>query len=224
MITVHHLENSRSTRIIWLLEELGLKYKLETHPRDPETNLAPLVFKTLHPLGKAPVITDDGVVYAETGAIVEYVLDTYGKTQLRPKVGSAERAAYNYWLHAAEGSLMPLLVMGLFIGRMETLPPFFMRPIIKAVTGKVRSAYLTPTTENLYDYTESELGTKPWFAGTKLTAADIMMSFPLEAAVGRGGLDERYPNVQAYLKRLHALPSYQRALEKGGAIKVVGSE
>lgn len=224
MITVHHLKNSRSTRIIWLLEELGLDYELKTYDRDGKTNLAPPEIKALHPLGKAPLLTDKGETYAETGAIVDYILDTYGDGNLRPKIGAPERAAYNYWFHAAEGSLMPLLVMGLFFGKMETAPPFFMRPFIKPVTGQVRKLYLTPTTQNLFNYIEAELGKSVWFAGAHVTAADIMMSFPLEAAAGRAGLNENYPNVQAYLKRLRALPAYQRAIETGGEIQVVGSE
>lgn len=216
MITVHHLEQSRSVRVIWLLEELGVDYTLKTYARDPKTNLAPQEYLDLHPLGKAPLITDGDEVLAETGAIVEYIIDHYGDNSWRPGKGSAKRIRYNYWLHAAEGTLMPYLVLHLFLTRMETVPPFPIRPIIKAVTGQVRKVYLTPSLGKFFDFMNDELEGVTWFAGNKLTLADIMMSFPLEAAVGRAGLGQSHPHIMAYLERLHARPAYIKALQKAG--------
>ena len=224
MITLHHLENSRSLGLLWLLEEMGLDYELQIHARDPKTSLSPESYKKLHPLGKAPVLQDDDLILAESGAIVEYLLDTYDpQNQFRPAAGTPARRRYQYWLHAAEGSLMPLIVLELFLSRMETKPPFFMRPIVRAVTGQVRKLYHTPTKTNMLAYINAELDGRTWFAGDEFTGADAMMAFPLEAARARSGLDERYPNALAYLERLHNRPAYQRAQEKGGALKVLGS-
>ena len=220
MITVHHLQNSRSMRIIWLMEELGLDYDIKIYARDATTNLAPADYKALHPLGKAPVVTDDGQTLAETGAIVEYFLDKYPDSGLRPAPGTPERIAYNYWMHFSEGSLMPLLVFQLFLTRMETQPPFFIRPIVSAVTGKLRTAYHTPTLNAQLAFIEAELGRSTWFAGEKMSGADIMMSYPLDAASGRIGLSS-YPNINAWLERLRAIPSYQAAIAKGGELDVV---
>lgn len=221
MITVHHLEQSRSVRIIWLLEELGVDYSLKSYARDPKTNLAPPEYLALHPLGKAPLITDGDKVLAETGAIAEYIIDKYDAENWRPAKGSPERIAYNYWLHAAEGTLMPYLILHLFMTRMETAPPFFMRPIIKAVTGQVRKAYLTPSLTKFYTYMDAELEGVTWFAGDTPTLADIMMSFPLQAAAGRGALDDTYPHIMTYIERLNARPAYNVALAKSGNMDIV---
>jgi len=225
MITLHHLENSRSLGLIWFLEEMGLDYDLQIHARNPETNLSPESYRKLHALGKAPVLQDGDLMLAEGGAIVEYLIDTYDKENtFRPaKKDTPEYRAYSYWMHASEGSLMPLIVLELFLGNMETRPPFFMRPIIKAVTGQLRKLYHTPTKETLFAYINSELEGRDWFAGDRITGADAMMAFPLQAASARSGLDARYPNVLAYLERLQARSAYQRAIEKGGALAVVGS-
>ena len=215
MITVHHLQKSRSMRIIWLMEELGLEYDVKIYTRDPVSNLAPPDYKALHPLGKAPVVSDGDLMLAETGAIVEYFMDKYPDAGLRPEVGAPERQAYHYWMHFSEGSLMPLLVFQLFLTRMETQPPFFMRPIVKAVTGQLRKAYHTPTLNAQLAFVDAEIAKSPWFAGDKMTGADIMMSFPLEAASGRINLDT-YPNINAWLDKLRALPAYQTAFVKSG--------
>lgn len=221
MITVHHLENSRSLRILWLLEELGADYQIITYSRDPKSNLAPEEYKALHPLGKAPVVTVDTTSLAETGAIVEYFLDKFPNSGLKPSAGSPESIAYHYWMHAAEGSLMSLLVLGLFLSRMETTPPFPIKQAVRLVTGKVRNFYHTPSLTGMYEYMNAELGKSTYFAGESLTGADIMMSYPVEAAAGRAGLDKTYGNVLAWLERIRARPAYQRAIEKGGGISKI---
>ena len=222
MLTVHHLENSRSIRILWMLEELGVPYELKLYARDRQTNLAPNEYRKLHPVGKAPILTDGDLVLAETGAIVEYLLDTHPDSGLRPPVGSQERQPYHYWLHAAEGSLMPLLILTLFLTRMESQPPFPIRSVVKMVTGQVRKLYLTPSLTSLLDHIEHELSRSTWFAGETLTAADIMMGFPMEAAAARGGLGAAHPHALAWIERMRARPAYQAAVEKGGRLDILG--
>jgi glutathione S-transferase len=216
MITVHHLENSRSQRILWLLEELGCDYEIRRYERDKETSLAPPALKAVHPLGKSPVITDDGLVVAETGAIVEYVLDRHGNGRLIPAAGTPERLRYTYWLHMAEGTAMPLLVMTLVFNRVETAAPWFVRPVAKAIARQVRSSYIEPSLAAVLALMEAELGKSTWFAGEDLTGADVMMSFPVEAAAARATLGSEYPRLEAFLDRVHARPAYRRALERGG--------
>ncbi|WP_119354098.1 glutathione S-transferase [Azohydromonas sediminis] len=216
MITVHHLENSRSQRVLWLLEELGVPYEVKLYKRDPKTSYAPPELAQVHPLGKSPVITDGRLTVAETGAIVEYLVDTYGPS-LRPPPGSADARRYTYWLHFAEGSAMPPLLMKLVFDRVKTAPmPFFARPIARAIADKVLAGFVMPNVERQLAFMESELKHRPWFAGQDFTAADVMMSFPLEAAAQRAGLDARYPKLQDWLARIHARPAYRRALERGG--------
>ena len=221
MITVHHLKNSRSMRIIWLMEELGLDYELKTYDRDPNSQLAPADYRSLHPLGKAPIVTVNDKTLAETGAIVEYFLDLHPGSPLRPEVGSNERVPYQYWMHAAEGSLMPLLIMQLFFSRMETTPPFPIKQIVKVVTGKVRDFYLTPSLTSMLSYIEETLGRSKYFAGEQLTGADIMMSFPLEAAMERANVGIELPNIAKWLEGIHSRPAYKAAIEKGGAQTLV---
>ena len=222
MITVHHLENSRSQRVLWLLEELGIDYEVKRYDRDPETSLAPPELQAVHPLGKSPVITDGDTTVAETGAIIEYIIEHHADGQLVPAANSPERLRYTYWLHAAEGSMMPLMVMSLIIGRIETAPvPFFLKPVTKGIAGKVKSSYLEPNISRQLDYMNAELGKQPWFAGAEFTAADVQMSFPVEAASVRASLDA-YPNLQDFLKRIHARPAYARALERGGPYDLLG--
>lgn len=216
MITVHHLENSRSQRILWLLEELGVPYEVKRYERDRTTNLAPPELKAVHPLGKSPVIIDDGCVVAETGAIIEYVVERHGGGRLVPPAGSPERLRYTYWMHAAEGSVMPLLVMQLVFRRIETGAPWLIRPIARAIAAQVRAAYLGPSLKAALDYMESELGRTTWFAGEELTAADVMVSFPVEGAAARADLGTDYPRLNAFLERVRARPAYRRALERGG--------
>lgn len=217
MIIVHHLNNSRSQRVLWLLEELGAPYEIRRYERDAKTMLAPPALKAVHPLGKSPVITDGERVVAESGAIVEYLVDRHGGGRLKPTPGSDEALRYTYWLHYAEGSAMPPLLMKLIFNRTESGPmPFFIRPVAKAIAGKAKRSFIEPQLKLHLDYMESELGEREWFAGNEFTAADIQMSFPLEAAAVRAGLDVSRPKLHAFLQKIHARPAYRRALERGG--------
>ena len=222
MIVVHHLNNSRSQRVLWLLEELGLDYEIVRYQRDRKTMLAPPELKAIHPLGKSPVITDGDIVVAESGAIVEYLVETYGQGRLAPPAGTAERRRWTYFLHYAEGSAMAPLLMKLIFDRVETSPaPFFVKPIARGIARKVKSSYILPQIEAHLDYLEAELGKTAWFAGAEFSAADIQMSFPLEAAAARGGLDERRPKLTAFLQRIHGRPAFQRALQRGGPYELL---
>ena len=217
MITVHHLNNSRSQRVLWLLEELGLPYQIQHYQRDPKTMLAPEALRKVHPLGKSPVVTDDGATVAESGAIVEYLLERYGNGRLIPPAGSAERRRYTYWLHFAEGSAMPPLLLKLIFDRIPTQPmPFFVKPVARSIANKVLQKMVLPNLKRQLDFMESELGGSTWFAGEDFSAADIQMSFPVEASAMRAGLDASRPHLFAYLKRIHARPAYRKALERGG--------
>ena len=222
MITVHHLNNSRSQRVLWLLEELGVSYRVQRYQRDSKTMLAPLELRAVHPLGKSPVITDDNLpageqAVAESGAIVEYLVDRYGQnTTLRPPVGTSERRRYSYWLHYAEGSAMPPLLLSLIFSKIRTAPmPFFVKPIARGIADKVMQGFVTPQIDTHFDFMESELGKREWFAGDLFTAADIQMSFPIEGAGANGLLDAR-PKLAQFLARIQARPAYQRALKQGG--------
>jgi glutathione S-transferase len=216
MITVHHLNNSRSQRILWLLEETGTEYEIKRYQRDPQTMLAPPELRAVHPLGKSPVITDGELTLAESGAIIEYLAGRYGDWLL-PAAGSPERLRCTYWLHYAEGSAMPPLLLKLVFDKMETAPmPFFAKPIARGIAGKVKNAFINPQLRQNLDYLEGELGKNEWFAGDTFSAADIQMSFPLEADASRGGLDASRPRLKAFLERIHARPAYRRALERGG--------
>jgi len=217
MITVHHLNNSRSQRILWLLEELGLDYEIKRYQRDVKTMLAPPSLRKVHPLGKSPVITDGDLTLAESGAIVDYLIERYGAGRLTPAAGTPEKLRYNYWLHYAEGSAMPPLLLKLVFDKIETAPmPFFVRPIAKAISGKAKSSFIEPQIKQHLDYLEGELNKNDWFAGNEFSGADIQLSFPLEAAAARGGLDASRPRLMDFLKRIHARPAYQRAIERGG--------
>ena len=218
MITVHHLNNSRSQRVLWLLEELGVPYELKRYQRDAKTMLAPPELRKVHPLGKSPAITDAGLTVAESGAIVDYLIDQYGAGRFKPAAGTPQRLRYTYWLHYAEGSAMPPLLMKLVFDTMARAPmPFFVKPIAKGIAAKVKSSFINPQIELHLDYMEAELEKSPWFSGSGFTGADIQLSFVLEAAAARGGLDAGRPRLMDFLKRIHARPAYQRALEKGGA-------
>jgi glutathione S-transferase len=217
MITAHHLNNSRSQRVLWLLEELALPYEIKKYQRDPQTMLAPPALQQVHPLGKSPVITEDGVTVAESGAIIEYLLDRHGQGRLRPGAGTPERLRFTYWLHFAEGTAMPPLVMKLVFNRILQAPmPFFAKPIARGIANKVVRGFIDPNLHSQLDFMEAELGRSAWFAGDEFSAADIQMSFPLEAAAQRAGLDDSRPRLKGLLKRIHARPAYRRALERGG--------
>jgi len=201
-IIVHHLENSRSQRVLWLLEELELPYEVRRYARNPKTMLAPEALKRLHPLGKSPMIEDDGRILVETGAIVEYLVAKGDGRFVAPAHRDAA-LRYRQFLHYAEGSLMPPLFVLLVLGRV----PLFGRTAMKR---------FQPMVDVHLDYVENVLATQPWFAGDTISAADIMMSFPLEAARSRAGLDASRPATIAWLDRIHARPAYQAALAQGG--------
>ncbi|MCH8073689.1 MAG: glutathione S-transferase [Proteobacteria bacterium] len=223
MLTVHHLENSRSQRILWLLEELGVDYEIKRYERDKVTSLAPPELVAIHPLGKSPIITDGDVTIAESGAIVEFLVHQYDVGRLLPRESSPEHLAYTYWLHYAEGTFMSLMILSLIVNRIETAPmPFFAKPIAKGIAAKVRGGYLDPNIKRNLEFMESTLGESTWFCGDELTAADIQMSFALEAAEVRTNLREDYPNLAAFLERMRARPAYQAALEKGGPYELMG--
>lgn len=215
MLTVHHLNNSRSQRVLWLLEELGVPYDIIRYQRLPSM-LAPKELRAIHPLGKSPVITDNGQTIAESGAIIEYLVDTYGGGRLVPAQKTAGRLRYTYWLHYAEGSAMPLLLQKLLFTLAPKRAPLLLRPLVAPVFNQMLAKLVDPQLAQHMAFWESELTKSDWFAGDEFSAADIQMSFPLEAAVARAELDMNYPKAMAWLERIHARPAYQRALEKGG--------
>ena len=208
MIRVHHLNNSRSQRVLWLLEEIGAPYEVVRYERDKKTMLAPKDLRRIHPLGKSPIIEDNGRTIAETGLIVEYLVQRYG-TDLAPPNGSDSYWRYKYWLHYAEGSLMPPLLLKLVIDRLGLL-------------GRPARPFVGAQLKLHLDFLEGELAGGPWFLGERFSAADIMMSFPIEAARARAGLDQTRPKLMDFLKRIHGRDAYKRALEKGGAYVYAG--
>jgi glutathione S-transferase len=217
LITLHHLNNSRSQRILWLMEEMGLPYEIQRYQRDPKTMLAPPSLRAVHPLGKSPVITDGEFTLAESGAIIEYLVARYGAGRLAPEAGTPAHLRYTYWLHYAEGSAMPPLLLKLVFDKVENSPmPFFVKPIARAIAGKVKKTFIEPQLRQHLDYLEMSLGQSDWFAGAEFSGADIQMSFPLEAAAARGGLNESRPKLMDFLARIHARPAYQRAIARGG--------
>lgn len=222
MITVHHLNNSRSQRVLWLLEELGLEYEVKRYERDAKTMLAPASLRAVHPLGKSPVITDGEATLAESGAILEYLVEHHGGGHLVPPAGSRERVRYTYWMHYAEGSLMPPLLLALIFSQIAKAPlPRLVRPFARRIATGVGKAFVEPQIKLHLDYIAGELSKRPWFAGEEFTAADIQMSFPLEAAAARGGLDSGRPSLSNFLERIHARPAYKRALERGGPYELL---
>jgi glutathione S-transferase len=217
MIIVHHLNNSRSQRVLWLLEELGVEYEVKRYERDPKTMRAPASLREVHPLGKSPVITGNGLTIAESVAIIEYLIERHGGGELIPPAGTPERLRYTYWLHFAEGSAMTPLLLSLIFSRLPTQPmPFFARPIARGLSQKVLKTFVEPQLKDQRGYMEHELGKSDWFAGDAFTAADIQMSFVVEGSSARGGLGATHPRLMSWLERIHARPAYQRALEKGG--------
>lgn len=216
MITVHHLENSRSQRVLWLCEELGVPYEVRRYERDPKTMLAPPELRAVHPLGKSPVIEEDGQVVAESGAITEVLIARHGEGRMRPAPGSDDHAAYLTWLHFAEASLQPLLLMALLFRVMPERAPALARPMVKGVCGTAMKGFVTPRLNEQLGYIEKHLEGREWFVGDAVTGADVMMIFPLEAAASRGEGMAAYPNVRAYVARVHAREGYRKALERGG--------
>lgn len=216
MIIVHHLNDSRSQRVLWLLEELGADYDIKRYERDKRTRLAPAELRKIHPLGKSPVIQNGDVVVAETGAIIEYLLEAFPDSGLKPEPGTAEARRWTYWMHYAEGSAMTPLLLSLIFSEIPRKSPFFVRPVANGIAKKVWGTLIGPQIASHTAWWEAELGKTGWFAGDRMTAADIMMSFPLEAAGARIGFGADKPNCRAFLERIHARPAYQRALERGG--------
>jgi glutathione S-transferase len=217
MITVHHLNNSRSQRVLWLLEELGVPYEIKRYQRDPKTMRAPAELRQVHPLGKSPVITeaDAGRTVAETGAIIDYVLERHGRGRLMPSPGGPERLRYTYWMYYAEGSAMTPLLLKLIFSRMPQQAPALLRPVVRRIAREAQDTLVDPELKAHIDHWERELSTAEWFAGSEFSAADIMMSFPLEAAASRAGAASR-PRIKGFLDRIHARPAYRAALERGG--------
>ncbi|MGE0734167.1 MAG: glutathione S-transferase family protein [Alphaproteobacteria bacterium] len=223
MITVHHLNNSRSQRVLWLLEELGCAYTVVRYERDKTTMLAPPALRQIHPLGKSPALTDGDRTVAESGAIIDYLIETYGNGRLIPLPGTPERLRYTYWLHYAEGSAMPPLLLKLIFLRLAKGPmPFFVRPIVRVIAKGMQDRFIDPQLKLHTGYWESELSKQTWFAGAEFTAADIQMSFPVEAAAARLGIATTHPGLKSFLDRIHARPAYQRALKAGGPYELLG--
>jgi glutathione S-transferase len=218
MIVVHHLNSSRSQRVLWLLEELDVAYEVKRYERDPRTLYAPPELRAVHPLGKSPVITDGDLTVAESGAILEYIVDRYGGGRLIPAAGTPERLRYTYWLHYAEGSAMPPLLVKLIFDRIEQARmPFFARPVARTIVRRVRDSFITPQLETHLGFMESALAGAAWFAGADFTAADIQMSYPIETAQARVGFTEvTRPRLSAYLRAIRARPAYARAVARGG--------
>ncbi|PEH83251.1 glutathione S-transferase family protein [Burkholderia gladioli] len=223
MLIVHHLNNSRSQRVLWLLEELGVPYELKRYQRDPKTMLAPPELRAIHPLGKSPVLTDEGFTLAESGAIIEYLVERYGAGRFAPPPGTPQRLRYTYWLHYAEGSAMPPLLLKLVALRIAQAPmPFFARPIARKISSTLQSSFVDPQLKLHLGYVDAALRETGWFVGDSFSAADVQMSFPLEAAASRADTLAQLPAIRAFLERIHARPAYQRALERGGPYAMVG--
>ena len=196
-----------------------MPYEIVCYQRLPDMR-APPALRAIHPLGKSPIVTDNGNTVAESGAIVEYLIDTYGQGRLVPPPNTPARLRYSYWLHYAEGSAMPPLLLKLLFTVMPKRAPALLRPIVRKVSTQVLTALVNPQLKQHMAFWESELSKTQWFAGDEFTAADIQMSFPLEAAAARAGLEQGHPKAMAFLDRIHARPAYQRALEKGGPYTV----
>lgn len=223
MLTLHHLEYSQSFRVLWLLEELGYEYELKLYQRDKETHQAPLEYKELSPLGTAPVITDGELTLAESSAITDYILDKVNEQQLRPGADSPDRARYLFWLHTAQGSMMPLLLMEAVFNILISRAPFWMRPIVSSALNQASSRMILPRMNKLLALAEKDLADKPWFGGEQLSAADIVISYPMESALERHFITNEHPNCQAWLERIKQCPSYLSAREKDGKDSVVFS-
>jgi len=216
MITVHHLNDSRSQRVLWLLEEMGLPYEVKRYQRDAKTMLAPPALKAIHPLGKSPVLDEGDARIAETGAIIEYLLETHPGSNLRPATGTEAARRCTYWLHYAEGSAMTPLLLKLIFTAIPGRVPFLARGVAKGISKAMNANMIDPQLKAHTAYWEAELTKSEWFAGDAFSAADIMMSFPVEAAGSRVSYGPDKPKLKAFLQKIHARPAYQRALERGG--------
>lgn len=217
MIRLHHLNNSRSQRIIWALKELNLDFEIKSYDRDPITYQAPASLKEIHPLGKAPVLEDDGQVIAESAVIIDYLVSQYAP-HLKPSGEYKEQLNYHYWMHYAEASLMPYMVMKLVFEKIKTSPmPFFAKPIAKKIVNKASTSFIAPNIATHMKYIENHLSDREWFCGKEMSGADFQMIFPLEAAVARKVVsNEQFPNIVKYVKQVHERPAYQAALKASG--------
>ncbi len=216
MLTVHHLEDSRSQRILWFLEELGVDYEIQHYARDPKTGLGPDSLRKVHPLGRSPVITDGDVTVAESGAIIEYLVERYGPT-FAPEAGTDAHRRYRYWLHYAEGSLMPLLLLKLVFDRLAKPPvPLILRPAAGLLAFGFKRSFIAPRVAQNLDFIEGELSGRTWLTGDELTGADVQLSFPLAAVASASDELRKRPNIAAWLGRIRQRPAYERALERGG--------
>jgi glutathione S-transferase len=223
VITVHHLNNSRSQRVLWLLEELGVPYEIVKYERDPKTMLAPPALEAIHPLGKSPVVVDDGNTIAESGAILEYLIEKYGNGRLAPARGTPAYNHYRYFMHYAEGSLMPFLLLKLIFRKMRTAPmPFFAKPIAKKISEAISGQFVDPNLKRHLKFLDDHLAKHTWFAGDELSAADIQMSFPVESAVARGGELADVSKLSEFVARIKARPAFQKAIERGGPYELLG--
>ena len=223
MITVHHLNNSRSQRVLWLLEELGVPYEIVKYERDPKTMLAPPALEAIHPLGKSPVVVDDGNTIAESGAILEYLIEKYGNGRLAPARGTPAYNDYRYFMHYAEGSLMPYLLLKLIFRKVRSAPmPFFAKPIAKKIAATVSGQFVDPNLTRHLKFLNDHLAKHQWFAGDELSAADIQMSFPVESAVARGGELADVSKLSEFVARIKARPAFAKAIERGGQYELLG--
>ncbi|NBB69522.1 MAG: glutathione S-transferase [Alphaproteobacteria bacterium] len=217
MITLHHLAHSRSQRVLWLLEELGVDYEIERYERDPVTNLAPDALRKVHPLGKSPVITDGDRVLAESATIIEYLARTHGDGRWAPQPDDPDYWDFSFWMHYPEGSLMPPLLLKLVFGKVRTAAPLLVRPVASGIAGQVDRSFTDPQIRTHFGFVDGHLAEREWLVGDSISAADIQISFPLEAALARGTAGEDdYPHVADYVRRFQARPAYRRALEAGG--------
>lgn len=216
MIIVHHLEKSRSHRVLWMLEELGLPYEIVEYKRDPKTMLAPPELRKVHPLGKSPVIDDSGRIYAESGAILEHLAETHGGGRFVPAAGTDERIRYRYYMHYAEGSVMTPLLLKLVTTRVRNAPlPFFIKPVARKIAGTIDASFTDPNLRRHIEFIDGELGRSAYFAGADFTAADIQMSYPVAALTRVGDLGPTQ-HIRAFLDRIGERPAYRRAVERGG--------
>lgn len=223
MITLHHLENSQSIRILWLLEEIGAPYGFEMYDRDTKTMLAPQAYKALSPLGTAPVITDGAVVLSESNAIIDYIVDQSGRSDLRPAADDPLRADYLFWFHTAQGTLQPMQTFGFVLGLAAERSPFLVRPIISKVEQTLKSVFIQPRLTAVLTAMDVQLTTSEFLAGDRFTAADIAMGYTLHMAKLRGALSDKYPQILDYITRMEARPGWQAALEKDGKFEGVPS-
>ena len=223
MITLHHLENSQSIRILWLLEEIGAPYGFEMYDRDVKTMLAPDNYKSLSPLGTAPTLTDGPLALSESNAIIDYILDQSQRPDLRPAANDPLRADYLFWFHTAQGTLQPMATFGFVLGLATQRSPFLVRPIISKVEQTLNSVFIQPRLEAVFKAMETQLSKSDFLAGNRFTAADIAMGYTLHMAKMRGRLSDGYPNILAYVTRMEARPAWQAALEKDGKFKGVPS-